>query len=250
MSRTRLALAALGSVVAVGLGVVAVPFVFGGYDSVTEALVRNLHRQLLVVAVPLALLVQAMLFYAAVKFHGNDDPTPTEDRPRLEISWTIAVALILLFVGASSYLVLAHPMVSTTPEATAQPADVRVDVTAQNWFWTFTYPGENVTTTNQLVLPTDRTVFFTVTSTDVIHAVHVPAIGLKQDAIPGQRNVVRTRLTDTGTYRLYCAEFCGAGHSKMTATVKVVPPTEYRAWLDQHRGTATGNGSSTGSGDA
>lgn len=247
MTRRWLRGVAAASLTVVALAALSMPVAAaGGYDSVTEALIRNLHWKLLAIAVPLGLLVEGVLFYAAVRFHGNEDPEPTADNRRLEVAWTLGVAVVLLFVGASSYMVLAQPMTSTTPGAAPQAGDVQVRVTGQNWFWSFSYPEENVTSRNELVLPTNRTVFLTVTSKDVIHSVHVPGLGIKQDAIPGRENTYRTRLTDTGTYRLYCAEFCGAGHSTMTATVRVVSPEAYRAWLDERRNASGAqNGTST-----
>lgn len=229
-------LVVLGGLALFVLGLLSIPIAPGGYDSTTEALIRALHQKLLLVALVLGLLVEAALFYAAWKFHGNDDPEPTSENRRLEVGLTIGVAVVLLFVGVSSYLVLADPAVSTAPDAEPAPGSVHVNVTGQNWYWTFTYPEENVTTRNLLVLPANRTVFFSVTSTDVIHSVYIPAIGVKQDAIPGRVNGYRTHLTDTGTYRLYCAEYCGAGHSKMIATVRVVSQKKYRAWLRRQRG--------------
>jgi cytochrome c oxidase subunit 2 len=239
--RPRLHAVALTALTAVVLTVVAsAPAAAAGYDSVTEALLRNLHRRLLIVATVLGLMVEGALVYAAVKFHRNDDPKPTVENRRLEITWTVAVAVVLLFVGASSYVVLADPMVSTAPGATqSSDAGVNVEIVGQNWFWTFNYPEENVTTRNTLVIPENRTLLFSIRSTDVIHSVHIPELGVKQDAIPGQTTTFRTRATDTGTYRLYCAEFCGAGHSKMLATVKVVTPAEYQQWLRQQRESST-----------
>lgn len=238
MNRSRLLLllvALIGLVVTI---IAVIPLPTTGYNSVSEALLRTLHRRLLLIAVPLAIGVEALLFYAAIKFHGNDDPKPTEEHREIEITWTFAVAIILLFVGASSYLVLGNPMVSTGPDATSsEPETVNVHITGQNWFWEFTYPDEQVTTTNTLVLPTDRTIHFTVTSKDVVHSVHISSLGVKQDAIPGRTNTFETRVTKTGTYRLYCAEFCGTGHSKMLTTVKVVPPEEYQRWLRQQKRT-------------
>lgn len=242
-TRFRLLLITLGVLGIAAVGTMPV----AGYNSVTEALLRSLHRKLLWIAVPLAILVEALLFYAAIRFHNNDDPKSTEENRRLEIAWTIAVAVILLFVGASSYLVLANPMVSNTLASnSSNPGTVNVHVTGQNWFWEFSYPNDNVTTTNRLVLPANRTVVFMVTSKDVIHSVHIPSLGVKQDAIPGRTNTFRTKATDTGTYRLYCAEFCGTGHSKMLATVEIVSPDAYQRWLQQqkHAQNNTTNGSS------
>lgn len=235
MNRGRIGAVVGVSVLGVAAAIAWIWTTDGGYNSTTEALLRNLHRTLLVVAVLLTVVVQAALFYAAIRFHRNDDPKPTEENRRLEIAWTVGVAIILLFVGVSSYLVLAEPMVSTPSDAEPQSGDVHVKITGQNWFWTVSYPDENVTTRNQLVLPTDRRIFFTFTSTDVVHSVHIPALGVKQDAFPGQTTAYRTRLTATGTHQLYCAEFCGAGHSKMDATVRVVEDEEYQSWLRRQR---------------
>lgn len=246
MNRTRWRLLLIGWGV---LGIAAVGTMpAAGYSSVTEALLRSLHRKLLWIAVPLAILVEALLFYAAIRFHNNDDPKPTEENRRLEITWTIAVAVILLFVGASSYLVLANPMVSTTPGSNSSgTGTVNVHIIGQNWFWEFSYPTHNVTTTNRLVLPANRTVVFTITSKDVVHSVHIPSLGVKQDAIPGRTNTFRTKATDTGTYRLYCAEYCGTGHSKMLATVEVVSPDAYQRWLQQQKQTHAQNNTTNGS---
>lgn len=234
--------------------VVAVVSVFAPaaeYNSATERLLRSLHHELLWVAVPLAVIVEAALFYAMIKFHDNDDPKPTKQNRRLEITWTIATAVVLLFVGASSYMVLASPMVSTQPGQSHVGSDaVDVHIVGQNWFWRFEYPDSNVTTTNTLVLPANRTVFFTITSKDVVHSVHIPALGIKEDAFPGRTNTYRTHLTDTGTYRLYCAEFCGTGHSKMLATVKVVSPERYQQWLRKQKRDASGSSGNASSKNA
>lgn len=240
MNRKPLLIAA-GVVLALFVGTVLVLLTIqGGYDSTTEFLLRNLHLTLLAVAIPLAVFVEAVLFYTALKYHGNDTPQPTEESRRLEVAWTVGVGVILVFVAATSYVVMADPMVSTPPDATPEPDDVVVEVTGQNWFWSVSYPGENVTTKNELVVPVNRTIFLEVASRDVVHSVHVPALGIKQDAIPGQTNPYRTRITAEGTYRLYCAEFCGAGHSTMLGTVEVVTQDEFESWLAEQRG-ASGN---------
>ena len=248
--RRRFALA----VAATLLGLVALvgSTAAAGYDSTTEALLRGLNHRLLLVAVPVTLLVQGLLIYATVRFHFSDEPKPTRENRSLELAMVTAIAVILVFVGASSYVVLAHPAVSDTPDEYEPPADaVRVEVVGQQWFWKVHYPERNVTVQNELVLPADRPVILNVTSRDVIHAVHVPGLGLKQDAIPGQWNTIWTTPTDEGRYRLYCAEYCGAGHSKMLGTVRVVPESEYRKWLDANAGnSSTGDAAATGNATA
>lgn len=229
---------------AVGVGLAATPAAAASYDSTTEALIRTLNRQLLYIAVPITLLVESILIYTVLRFRNNEVATPTHENRRLEITWTVATALVLVFVGVASYQVLASPAISGTPSELpdAPPNAVEVEVVGAQFFWTFEYPAANVTTTGTLVLPVDRPVYLRVTSRDVIHSVHVPALGIKQDAIPGQTNVVRTRITDTGSYQLYCAEYCGAAHSQMLATVRVVGEDEYRRWLQEQRASGGGGG--------
>ncbi|WP_459192167.1 cytochrome c oxidase subunit II [Halosimplex sp. J119] len=229
-SAVRLVVAAL---VGVAVLVVAGLLVFPSqsFDSATEALILTLNRRLLLVAVPLAVLIEVLLVYAVWRFHGTDRPLPTPENKRLEIGWTLATAAVLLFVAVASYQVFASPYVAATPEPERdRPANaVEIQIIAEQFGYHVRYPAANASVQGAEVIyaPTDRPVYFEITSRDVLHSVHVPGLGLKQDAFPGQQNLIRTRLHDPGDYRLYCAEFCGVAHSKMRATVRVVPPEAF-----------------------
>ena len=203
-------------------------------QSVNRALIDELNTQLLYVALPLALFVELTLLHAIYRFRDNDDPSPTVDDRALEITWNAATAVILVFVGLSAYFVLSSPYLS--PSAAADPVgegDVEIEVTAYQWGWEVHYPDANVTTQSRIVIPEGRNVTFRLGSEDVLHSLYVPALGLKQDAFPGQELPVRTRATETGEYRLYCTELCGAGHSRMQGTVTVLNQSAYRDWLDR-----------------
>lgn len=238
MSRVRQA-ATFGITLVAGLVFGTVPVAAAGYDSTTEALIRTLNTQLTVIALPITVFVLAVLLYTVLRFRGNDEPKPTGENRNLEISWTVATALILVVVGVLSYQVMADPSVTTTQEMAQDAPEDAVEVTlvGHQWYWEVQYPDENITIQNvdTIYLPVDRPVYITVTSGDVIHSVHVPDLGLKADAIPGQRSFLQTRILNEGEYQLYCAEFCGAGHSKMTAVVKGVPEDEYEQWLEQQQ---------------
>ena len=82
-----------------------------------------------------------------------------------------------------------------------------------------------------LVIPADTRVRFVITADDVIHAWWVPALGWKQDAIPGVINEAWTQVSRPGTYRGVCAELCGKDHGFMPIVVKVLPKAEYQTWL-------------------
>jgi len=231
----------------VGLAAVAVdPVAAQSADSTTEELIWDLNNQLLYVAVPLTVLVEGILVYTVWKYRTNESPLPTRENRRLEITWTVATAIILLFVGVASYQVLAEPYVTaTSPDAGEDLADeeevLEVRVVAEKYRWTFEYPEQGVTTSDTMVIPTDRPVRFNVTSKDWLHAMHVPGLGLKKDAFPGQSNYKLTKVHETGEYQLYCAEYCGVGHSQMLATVDVRTQSGFQNWLDeQQSGNKTG----------
>jgi cytochrome c oxidase subunit 2 len=236
---------AVARVLVVAAGVAAVAALLAGpaaAQSVNRNAIDDLNEQLLYVALPLVLFVEVTLVYALYRFRNNDDPKPTTKDSALEITWTAATGVILLFVGLSAFFVLANPYITPAaadgagPDAQGASADaVEIDVVAYQWGWEFRYADENVTTGSRLVLPRGRDVTFSLETRDVIHSFYVPALGLKQDVIPGQTTTARTRATETGEHRLYCAELCGVGHTRMHGTVVVLPPDEYEAWLDRQR---------------
>jgi len=86
-----------------------------------------------------------------------------------------------------------------------------------------------------LVVPTGTKIRFVITADDVIHAWWVPALGWKQDAIPGVINEDWTQVEQPGTYRGVCAELCGKDHGFMPIVVKVLPKAEYQAWLAKQK---------------
>jgi len=233
MKAKRTALATL-----LGVGVLALfadPVLAQGYDSTTEELIRSLNTQLLYMAIPITVLVEGILIYTVWKYRNNDDPKPTKENRRLEISWTIATALVLLVVGYASYGVMANDYVSNTGDLEPEGDAVEVEVVGQKYLWTYNYEGENVTTTETLVVPNNTDLYLRITSDDWIHAFHVPELGLKQDAMPGTHNTIKTKVTSQGNYTLYCAEYCGVGHSQMLGEVQVVSQQEYEEWLEEQQ---------------
>lgn len=228
------------SLVVVGLLLLAAP---AAAQSVNRAAIDDLNEQLLYVALPLTLFVELTLVYVIYRFRNNDDPKPTVDDPALEVTWTAATGAILVFVGVSAFVVMANPYI--TPAAAEASADgnafandTEIDVLAYQWGWEFAYSEANVTTEERIVLPADENVTFRLQTTDVIHAIYIPQLGVKQDIFPGRTMTARTHATEPGKYRLYCAEMCGAGHSKMNATVVVKNQSAYDAWVENQTATA------------
>ncbi len=105
---------------------------------------------------------------------------------------------------------LAEEAAVATPATAANP--LVVNVTGQQWVWTFSYPGQGDIESDQLYLPLDRPVVFHVTSKDVIHSFWVVQMGIKVDANPGEihRNERRSRtgLASSTSGAPSCAGCC------------------------------------------
>ncbi len=229
------------------------PVAASGYQSVTEELIRDLNSMMLAAALPITLLVEGILVYTVWKFRNADEAKPTKENRRLEITWTVATAVVLLFVGVAAYGVMGQTAVTATGQdaetAMAQEDTVTVDVEGVQWYWNYEYVDANLSTTTSaggddtvgdqpLVLPADTKVVIRTESQDVIHAFHAPELGLKADALPGQQNHIITNDLEEGTYQLYCAEFCGVGHSEMLSKIEVVDRETYEDYVEDPENTS------------
>jgi cytochrome c oxidase subunit II len=82
-----------------------------------------------------------------------------------------------------------------------------------------------------LHVPIDVPVRLVMTSQDVIHSFFVPAFRMKKDVLPGRYTDTWFRATKLGSFHLFCAEYCGSEHSRMTGRIVVVSQDEYGRWL-------------------
>jgi cytochrome c oxidase subunit 2 len=81
-------------------------------------------------------------------------------------------------------------------------------------------------------LPANRPVVLRVTSPDVIHGLLVTGTNVNTMVVPGYVSQVHTEFRTTGDLLMPCHEFCGLGHSEMTAVVRVVPPEDFHPGPD------------------
>jgi cytochrome c oxidase subunit 2 len=115
-----------------------------------------------------------------------------------------------------------------------------VNVTERQFAFEFSYPdqGGKTVVSPVLYLPKGRPVVFKLRSLDVIHSFFVPEFSQKLDAVPGITTTLRVTPTRLGTYPAECTELCGAGHSLMRATVRVVTPTVFQSWVSSQPANA------------
>jgi cytochrome c oxidase subunit II len=148
-----------------------------------------------------------------------------EARPHFAYKLFALVGLAVLFVvwwviGLGQYM-----RMRIAPEDA-----MTVYVTGKQWMWKFAYP-EGARSIARLYVPVGRPVKLVLTSRDVIHSLFVPSFRIKQDAVPGRYTTVWFEAVMTGTYPIFCTQYCGTGHSTMRAEVVVMRPQDFERWL-------------------
>jgi cytochrome c oxidase subunit II len=234
---------------------------FGDAASEQRGPIDTLFDVMIVLSSFVFSIVLVMFTYAIWKFRvkpGDEgDGKPIRGNIKLEIAWTVIPTVIVLFGAAYSWIVL--------DDIEAKESDaMRLDVTAQQFQWTFGYPEKTVgtgasatpVTTHQLHVPVDRQLDVHLAALDVLHSFWVPEWGIKRDAVPardpereGVDNTFVVTPDEEGTFSLICTELCGTGHATMRATVVVESQQEFDQWLNQQaseQAPASGAGTSGG----
>ena len=155
---------------------------------------------------------------------GHEAVKTSTHNTALELTWSIIpliLVAVIFFVGFRVFLDM------QTPPANAY----EIQVNAQKWSWTFTYPNGYID--ENLHVPLDRPVKLVMQSEDVIHSFYVPAFRVKMDVVPGRYTRTWFRATEAGEYVIFCTEYCGTGHSDMLASVVVHESGDFDTWLEQ-----------------
>ena len=230
----------------------------------TARMAWDAHMVALWVCVVIGFLVFAAMAYAIFAFRKSKGAVAAtfSHNTTAEILWTVipVIILVVMAIPATSKLIAMYD---------TRNAEMTVKVTGYQWMWEYDYLGQDVRffsrldresdrlrqsgqrpdpathphylleVDNRLVLPVDTKVRFVITSDDVIHSWWVPALGWKQDAIPGIINEGWTLIEKPGIYRGQCAELCGKDHGFMPIVVEALPKAEFAAWLAQRKAEAS-----------
>lgn len=181
--------------------------------------------------------ITVVTIYFVIRYHRSRHPEPTSNVDHslvLESVWTILPTLIVLtmfWYGWTNYVGLTE-----VPDGAME-----VKGTARMWSWQFEY--EDGRRESRLYVPVDTPVMVRLHSVDVLHSFFVPAFRIKKDTVPGMETFVWFQAPEPGSYDIFCAEYCGAGHADMLTTIEVLSADDYRAWLaagqapaGEHRG--------------
>lgn len=212
--------------------------------------IYDFHVFLLYLIVAIAVFVLALMIYVCVKFKASANPNPsrTTHHTMLEIVWTLVPVLILIAVAIPSIKLLKYADKAVDP-------DMTIKVVANQWFWTYEYPDEEIAFSsyliranapefdpekhtrlldvdNRLVVPVGKEIQVLVTSNDVFHSFFVPSAMVQIYAIGGRTNETWMQFNEPGVYYGQCNQICGIDHSNMPIVIEAVSEDAWAKWLE------------------
>lgn len=220
--------------------------------------IYDLHSIITVICFIIFIGVFGFMFYAVFKHRKSVGHKASQfhENTAVEVAWTLIpfVILIAMAVPATGTLIAMRD---------TSEADLTIKATGYQWKWGYDYlkgEGEGISfystlatpraqidgtdvagrnanphylleTDNHVVVPVGKKVRILTTAADVIHAWYVPALAVKQDAVPGFIRDTWFKAEKAGIYRGQCAELCGKDHGFMPIVVEVMEPAQYTAWV-------------------
>jgi cytochrome c oxidase subunit 2 len=220
--------------------------------------IYDLHSIITVICFIIFVGVFGFMFYAVFKHRKSVGHKAAQfhENTAVEVAWTVIpfIILIALAVPATGTLIAMRD---------TSEADLTIKATGYQWKWGYDYlkgEGEGISfystlstpraqidgtdvagrnanpnylleTDNHVVVPVGKKVRILTTAADVIHAWYVPALAVKQDAVPGFIRDTWFKAEKPGIYRGQCAELCGKDHGFMPIVVEVMEPAQYTAWV-------------------
>ena len=220
--------------------------------------IYQLHNWIMVVCLVIFVVVFGAMFYSLLKHRksAGHKAAHFHENTTVEIVWTVVPFIILMGMAYPAAKVVIDMKDTSNP-------DLTIKVTGYQWKWGYDYLNDDISFFSNLstprdqienrapkgehyllevdepmVVPVGKRVRLLITANDVLHAWWVPALGAKQDAIPGFIRDSWFQADRIGTFRGQCAELCGKDHGFMPIVVKVVSEEDYAAWVAGKKGAA------------
>lgn len=188
---------------------------------------------LLGISILASILVIGGFVYFSIRFRRRsekDKPPAITHHYLLEFLWSFIPFVIFMFVFGWGWLL--YDKMRDHPKGALE-----IHVYGQMWNWDFVYKNGRKSS-RVLTVPVGKPVKLVMSSRDVIHSFFIPSFRVKQDVLPGSYTALSFTAKKKGKFPVFCAEFCGTGHSSMLATVHVMSLKEWEKWLvtDPYKG--------------
>nr|UYS78244.1 cytochrome c oxidase subunit II [Episymploce longiloba]UYS78245.1 cytochrome c oxidase subunit II [Episymploce longiloba] len=163
----------------------------------------------------------------------------------IEVAWTIAPAIILIFIALPSLRLLYLMDEINNPAVTLKTI-------GHQWYWSYEYsdflkvefdsymiPQNEMKNSdfrlldvdNRAALPMNTFIRIIITAADVLHSWTVPSLGVKADATPGRLNQTSFMINRPGLFYGQCSEICGANHSFMPIVIESISINKFINWI-------------------
>nr|AIY61973.1 cytochrome c oxidase subunit 2 [Anoplotermes group nr. E1 TB-2014]AQP26660.1 cytochrome c oxidase subunit 2 [Anoplotermes sp. E1 TB-2017] len=199
-------------------------------------------------ALMIMLMIITTVFYTMISIIQNKQTSRFMlEGQMIETVWTIAPAIILVFIAMPSLRLLYLMDEIHSPVLTLKTV-------GHQWYWSYEYSDFTklefdsymvqqedlqtdmfrlLDTDNRVVLPMNSPIRMIVTAADVLHSWTVPSLGVKSDATPGRLNQVSFSINRPGILYGQCSEICGANHSFMPITIESVSTNQFINWVSK-----------------
>jgi cytochrome c oxidase subunit 2 len=200
-----------------------------------DQLFNDLYLPLMIVV---SVIVWGVVLFALLRYRAGRGRVPSAKSDARIVESVYAAVLAVIVAVLVWHTFTTEDRVD---RVSASPG-LRVDVVAFKWQWRVSYPGQGIpavvgtaASEPEIVVPTDTTIQFSLTSRDVIHALWIPELRFKRDAFPKRTTHFDLMFDEPGTFTGRCAEFCGLDHADMTLHVRAAPEGEFQSWLESRR---------------
>lgn len=237
-------IAGIIAVVVASVGVTALALLYDWFPALIserDGQIDDVYRALLAASIPFGIIILAFIAFCIIEFRAKPgDPDDLDGEPfhgstRLEVIWTIVPTIIVVGLGIYAWMVLADI-------EEKQPNEMRINVVGQQFIWNYEYPEFEVKTSEELVVPVNKPLYFSMTAADVQHSFFIPNVRLKRDVADGFTTHIRFTPEKTGSYPIVCTELCGIGHATMRSTLRVVSQSEFDTWIKEQKSGGAGEG--------
>nr|QXT44325.1 cytochrome c oxidase subunit 2 [Hoplognathotermes subterraneus] len=199
-------------------------------------------------ALMIMLMIITTVFYTMISIIQNKQTSRfILEGQMIETVWTIAPAVILVFIAMPSLRLLYLMDELHNPALTLKAV-------GHQWYWSYEYSDFTklefdsymvqqedlqtdtfrlLDTDNRIVLPMNSPIRMIVTAADVLHSWTVPSLGVKTDATPGRLNQVSFSINRPGILYGQCSEICGANHSFMPIAIESVSTNQFINWVSK-----------------
>ena len=178
------------------------------------------------ISLVLTIVITVVMIYFVWRYNYKRNPVATDIHGNfwLEFAWSIIPVFIVMgmfFVGWDGYI-----------NTRSYPKGVfEVDVKGIQYAWEYNYPNGKILN-KELVLPVNTPVKLNLLSDNVQHSFYIPAFRIKEDLVPYNPGYLTFTPLKEGEYLVFCAEFCGSGHSDMISKLRVVSRRDFDDWYN------------------